>query len=156
MYKTEYQTISTIGKKEVTGREIEYFYYHPNGLIDSVINIEDVQHTRTYQYFIYHNDQIIAYFPAKLPETQDVTQSDLIYFKTDEIKRLGFNAYQTKYLGGENSKKIIDDCYTAVNSKDIIIDGLNIRQYFSKHKKALPKYMVIEVSDNYFLFLKIY
>jgi hypothetical protein len=156
LVKTEYTTSSLYKKKtSITGKELKYYRYNNKIQLDSIENIDN-ENKSTFQYFIYNESHIIAYFPAKTPDDMGIKTEDLIYFtKTQEIKKIGFKAFKNKYLVGSTYDKIVDDCYESIDYKDIIIDGLDISQYFLKKQIHLRKYLVIEVSDNYFLFLKI-
>lgn len=139
----------------ITGRESDYYYYNNINELDSIKNVNNDRKI-TYQYFIYRNDQIVGYFPAKTPDDMGIEAEDSIYFtKKAELRRIGFQAFKKKYLSGGIYAKIINDCYKNIDVKDLIIDNLNITQYLAKKKIDPVKYLVIEVSDNYFLFLKI-
>lgn len=160
--------------------EITKFFYYPNGhlnyqidynlnqlssgfnstfsekFIDSLLkNKQTIEYSR--KYYIYENKRLVGYFPAK--NYSEIIQSppDSIYLehKLQELNKIGWSAFKTKYLNGKMLNKVIADCYLPVKKEQLLIDENNASIYLLKTGLKTTGNVVIEIADNYFLFYSI-
>jgi hypothetical protein len=152
--------IETEPYKENVG--ITKYFYYPDGKLQysterifyDMYNNNDSINT---MYYLYKNNCLIGYYPAKTKSYYGLTVSDTIYNddKLLEIKTIGFEKLSEKYLHGELLKKVIDDCYEPVKSEQLLINGKPIKEFLMSIGKSDAQYIILEVADNYFLYYKI-
>lgn len=117
------------------------------------INAEERKRT----YFIYRDENLIGFYPAKNAGAMSDNMADSIYYqkKIEELRKIGFKSFRNKYFTKEVYKKILDDCYIPIKNNQLFVNGSPIKQFLSKMGKPDVKYIVFEIADNYFLFYKI-
>lgn len=131
------------------------FYYKLNGKMDYYIDYNEKDTEVSKVYSIYQNNLLIGYYPAKQTEISKV-KGDTIYSdeRQRELKKIGFKKFSEKYFKGEIKSKVIEDCYEYIKSKQLRINGISINDYLTNFKGKYAKYIIFEVSDNYYLFSK--
>ena len=135
---------------------INFFYYADGRLHYSSTNKSKSDSYDTY--YIYKNNFLIGYYPAKQDKFPPVTAGpDTIYTaeKNIEIKKIGFEKFKKKYFKKEVYNKIIEDCFEPVKTEQILINSESIKTFLSKIGSGNAKYLVLEITDNYFLFYKL-
>ena len=117
------------------------------------INAKESQRT----YFLYKDQNLIGYYPAKNDGAISDNTSDSIYYqnKIQELRKMGFENFKSKYFTKEVYEKIIDDCYVPIKNNQLLVNGKPVKQFLSKTRKIDFKYIVFEIADNCFIFYKI-
>lgn len=113
---------------------------------------------RSVTYYMYLDKQLIGYFPAKDYRIDDLEVSDSIYSgeKIAELKQIGIESFSKKYFNKKQVyNKVIDDCYTAVSNKQLLVNGKPVRQFLTTMRKREADHIVFEIADNYFIFFRI-
>jgi hypothetical protein len=109
------------------------------------------------RYYIYENNKIIGYYPARDYNQTELKASDDIYSsdKINELKKIGFDAFSKKYFTPEVLNKVVSDCYTPIAGKHIWLNNLPLQFFIKAQGLEMSDHIVLEVADNQFLFYNI-
>lgn len=147
-----------IGKKHktLTMEDLSKFSLNTKnaGQLNQLLNINKTATSRTY--FFYDHNKVIGYYPVE-KNNVDVNPVDTIYSrkKIDELTRLGFELFSKKYLNESVKRKVIEDCYKPIKSKDLIINNKSANIFLSHIDKKGIRYIVFEITDKNYLFYKL-
>ena len=154
----EYQgNLKSISVDDCTDNTREFvseinFYYNENAKIQwsKLAYSEDTIIT----HYLYKENSLVGYYPAKQRQS---LPADSIYSpaKLQELQKIGFDSFKKKYFTPEVYKKVIEDCYEPVKNSQLLINNKSITEFLNKIGKNGMKYIVFEITDNYFLFYKI-
>ncbi len=137
----------------------KYYYDNQNRLTKIVFYESDgkKQVEAGLKYYLYQNNNLIGFFPAKDENTLTSLLPDSIYYerKLVELRKIGLNAFKAKYFSKEVYDKVIDDSYVPLSRNELLINNKPISLFLKGINKVKEKYIVFEVADNYFLFYKL-
>ena len=140
-----------------TNSRIKYLYDASGHLISAVDNSvpSDIQ----FNIFFYKNNHIVGFYPARQTiDSPQAINADSIYNDTKirAIAKMLSPRFKSPNFSNEVIKKMIEDSYSPIKADQVIIDGLDLKQFLkNKINRSEARYVVMEIADNYFLFYKL-
>jgi hypothetical protein len=120
-------------------------------------NQADNEEETSRKYYIYEDNEIVGYYPAKDYNKTELASPDEIYSaaKIEELKKIGFDAFSKKHFTPDVLDKVISDCYVPIAGRYIWLNNLPLQFFMKVQGFEMSDHVVVEVADNQFLFYNI-